>query len=384
MESPFALATSLNDFRNVLEAGFDPNEASPGDGTTAVFHLWNIEADIDYAAVLKLLVEYGADLDHVDISGNTALFRSESDALSVSLVKAGASIFTKGIENFQTKSVLVSSAKKGHVNTVIHLVEQMGVCVDTYLGRGTVLHHLLYNHVLIDEGMIVDGLVTLVKYTDAVDARDFLGRTPLYLVYESAKCADVLLSGGADPNVKVPRGWWYHRHVFDTFTSGELNAAFADGPLMQGSWERAIHGVHYRCPEVIRLLLERGADVDSVDSDGNTALHRLFSEGPLTRHAFEVFNVLFLNGASCTMRNAEGETVADMPLSRHPLVVRKIRDRAREENWSRRRGLFLALSKCTGVASDEEWETECGVIRLLAHRGYMASQGFMRNVVEYM
>lgn len=386
MESPFANATSLNDYRDLLEAGYDPNKASPGDGTTAIFHLWDFGTDVEYTALLNLFLQYGADLNHIDTSGNTALFRSESDALSLSLLEAGASVSAgRGPDNFSTRSVIVSSVKKGHVNTLKYLVETMGVSVDVYLGKGTALHHVLYNPLMLEEGDVVKGLASLVNYAEEVNARDFLGRTPLYLVYEDVECAAILLDGGADATLKIPRGWWFHRHVFDAFAYGEPSAEFIDGSILEGrSWERAIHGVHYRCPEVTQLLLERGADIDSVDSDGNTALQRLLSDGALTRHALEVFSVLFSFGASCTVRNVEGTTVADLPLCRHPLLAPRIRDRVRDENWRRRRFFFLVLARCRCVSNASEWAAEGGVLKILANRGYEASQDFMTNIVEYI
>lgn len=385
MASPFSVATSLGDYRALLEAGFDPNKASPGDGTTAVFHLWDDGIHVDYTSIVQLFLRYGADLDHVDASGNTALLRSESDALSLALVKAGASISHSRPDNYHTSSIVVSSAKKGHVHTVKYIVESMGVSVDAYLGRGTALHHILYSHVLLEGGGIVEGLTSVVNYAGEVDARDFMGKTPLSLVYDSVECASVLLDGGADPNLKIPRGVWFHRHVFDALVHEKYSAVFLDGPELQGkSWERAIHSVHYRSPEVTRLLLERGARVDSVDSDGNSALLRLLSTGALTRHALEVFNVLFLFGASCTLRNNEGKAATDTPLQTHPLLAPRIVERARNEHWSRKRVFFLVLKKCCSVSSDSEWEAECGIIKVLAKRGYVASEGFMRNIVEYI
>lgn len=131
-----------------------------------------------------------------------------------------------------------------------------------------------------------------------------------------------------------------------------------------------------------KLLLERGAGVDSVDSDGNTALQRLLSDGALTRHALDVFNILFSFEASCTIRNIEGKTVSDLPLSRHPLLAQRIQDRVRYENWCRRRNFFLVLARCRG--SDSGSGTDGGVFQMLACKGYEASQDFMPNIVEYI
>lgn len=96
----------------------------------------------------------------------------------------------------------------------------MGVSVDAYLGRGTALHHVMYSSLLLEEGGVVEGLASLVSYAGEVNARDFMGRTPLYLVYESVKCAGLLLDNGADLLLKIPRGWWFHREEFDSFVSG--------------------------------------------------------------------------------------------------------------------------------------------------------------------
>lgn len=390
MSSPFSRATSLHDYRDLLEAGFDPNSASSEDGTTAIFHLWHREADVDYTAILNLFLEHGANLNHTDFGGNTALFRSESDSLSLSLVKAGASMITPRPNDFQTRSVVVSSARKGHVNSVKYMIETGAVSVDAYLGRGTALHHMLYSFLhLLEESGFVEGLESLVRYANDVDARDFLGKTPLYLVYDSEKCARVLLNAGADPECKIPRGWWFHRSAFDDLLSGEISTDCVDSTLMQGrSWETAIHGVETRSPEVLRLLLENGAGVNTVDSDGNTALLRLLSHRVLTHHLLMVFNILFSFGASCTIRNTYGEKAADMPLPKHyPGIAERVENREREENWFRRRPFFLVLVKCASASGDSgvvAEDTECGILKLLATGGHVASEGFMRVIVEFI
>lgn len=111
------------------------------------------------------------------------------------------------------------------------------------------------------------------------------------------------------------------------------------------------------------MLLERGAGVDSIDGDGNSALLRLLSHGGVTLHVLKVLRVLFSFGASCTLRNNEGKTAVDMPLYKDQLLARRIDETVREENWCRRRGIFLVLARHT-VTSDNHWETERGASRI--------------------
>ena len=386
MASPFATATSLREYRRILDNGFDPNEASVENGTTAIFHLWRDEEHVDYPQVVQLLVQHGADLDHVDDTGNTALLRSESDALSLALIQAGASISELRPSNFETSSAIVAAAKKGHINTIKHLVENMGVSVDTYHGRGTTIHHVLYSSSLVlEECGAAEGLTSIVRYTADVDQRDFMGRTPLFLVYESVRCAEILLNGGADPNRKIPRGFWFHREIFDEYVAGECGEGFIDAAMQNGkSWESLIHSVHTRSPEVTRLMLERGAYVDSVDSDGNSALLRLLSYGSVSGHTFEVLNILLEYGASCTLRNKDGKAAADMPLYQHESVRWLIDQKAMEQKWLRKREFFLVIARYKCAHRDSSWKEEGGVLKMLASKGYSASQDFIRNIVEYL
>lgn len=383
MESPFATATSLEDYRRLFTEGFDPNQASGGDGKTAVFHLWHEGFGKEhYADALQLLLEHGADLDHLDMSGFSALDRSASDALSLLLIKAGASVAHHVSDNFDTSSIVVSSATKGHIRTLRHLVEKKGIDVDMYLGRGTAMHHMLYDHLLQDEAFFSRGLVAMAAYSNGINLRDFVGKTPLALVYENASCVRTLLDSGADVDAKIPMGWWFHRSVFDSYVVSKREVEFTDDRM----WEKVIHSVHCRSSDVIQALLEGGAGIDCVDSEGNTPLLRLISHGSLTRHDLDVFNILFEYGASCTIRNREGNTIiADMPLARHPLLSSRIESQVAEENWSRRRWFFLVMRRChQGGGGGGDLGGCAGLFSMLANSGYGSSQGFARAVVEYI
>lgn len=184
-----------------------------------------------------MLLDHGADLNRVDLCGQTALQKSESGAFSVAMLEVGASVrSTRRPDNFSTDSVLVSSCRKGHVAATEYLIERLGVSCSAFLGRGTALHHLLYVCVLLGEegdfAAAEKGLETIVRHTACLDQRDFLGRTPLYLVYESSNMAQILLDGGADLTAKIPQGWWFHREFFDAMVGGKITTN--DSEFMNG------------------------------------------------------------------------------------------------------------------------------------------------------
>lgn len=380
--APFSTVSSIQDVDRLLSAGFDPNQENEH-GKTAVFYCESVYASFgvpEFRRLISLLVAYGCDLDHRDRSGATALLLSESDEFSLAMLQAGASVCVSEARLSSTKSCLVSSAKKGHLQSISFMVRDLGVNVDQYLGTGTALHHCVRDHLLLEEGGdVIEGMRALVGHSLCIDAPDFLGKTALSLVSDSVGCATMLLDNGADPNAKIPQGIWFHRQWFDSFVSGDLCSNDMNMLLRGKLWETPIHGVHHRSPEVIQLLLERGAGVDSFDSDGNTALMRLLGDGvgAMSRNILEVFNILFSFDASCTTLNHGGESVRDMPLAQHPQVSGRLQKRARDENWVRRRPFFLVVDRCKSSGNET-------VIGRLAAGGFVPSEGFMRDIVMFI
>lgn len=383
--------SSIEDLDRLLSDGFDPNQES-SDGKTAVFFCERIAASFDVLAYRRLIVlfkKHGACLNHCDFDGSTALLLSECDLFSLAMLQEGASICAGDPRLWFPKSCLISSAKKGHTQSIEYILKEVGDSVDRYVGRGTALHHCMYEPLLIegDGSGIEAGMRALVENSLCLDAPDFLGRTPLSLVSDSVGCAAILLDKGANPNAKIPQGVWFHRRFFNGFVSGLFGIddmdRVADGKL----WETPIHGVHRCSPELIRLLLARGACVDSFDSDGNTALMRLLEdeEKIMSPRMLEVFNILLSFGASCTTLNNGGESVRDLPLAKNPHVSDRIEKRVRDENWVRRMPFFLVLNKYK--SSEEDGcgvETECGVIKRLAAAKFVPSEGFLRDIVMFI
>lgn len=377
----FLQASSFDDVKRLLRAGCDVNAIISFSGKTLLFELSLFEPKdgsdpaLFYENALDFLLSHGVDLDFPDVFGRTALLCSDSDHFSEAVMKAGASLYDSFFLrscNHQTHSALVSSAMKGHVRAMRYLIDVVGIDCDAFSGRGTALHHMLSQTPLEEWGSIT-GLHALIDHGASVDKRDFRGRTPLSLVYDNCEFASVLLDAGADVDANVP----LTGHLWD------FGYMVDDATIERKPHETCLHEVRRRSPEVLALLLERGACVDALNSDGNTPLMCLLSELVLTQHLLRVFNILIDFGASCTKRNKGGRTAKNFPLSKHPLLVERISEQVREDGWRRRLPFFLVLSK--GVCDTCEAKGgKLGVVGRMVTAGYRASEGFCRSIVEYI
>lgn len=104
-------------------------------------------------------------------------------------------------------------------------------------------------------------------------------------------------------------------------------------------------------PNVFRLLLEHGADIDATETDcGTTALHWAAFNGNA-----EVLEVLLERGASTTIRCCRGETAFQWALNWNGLAV----------EWLQRKGLIPLLrgqywNQRQWQGSREYWRLVCG------------------------
>ena len=153
----------------------------------------------------------------------------------------------------------------------------------------------------------------IINYPQDVNADGGYYRRPLIaaLAGEHFRTADSLRLGGADPHVhgkyeSIPLHYAAYYEKFEAVQKlieydANIDARDEDGwtPL---SW--ASRGPYFKDGSVIRLLLERGADVNSrADDDGFTPLHRASSYGSL-----EVVRLLLEHGADVEAVNRDGKT----------------------------------------------------------------------------
>ncbi len=124
----------------------------------------------------------------------------------------------------------------------------------------------------------------IAKYPQIVNAKDKYGFTALHniMTEEQFEILELLLVEGADPNVKNDEGI---------------------ASLHLAAWVKNAD-----------LLLKAGANINTVDLQGNTPLHILAGDG---EERAEVIKFLISKGANKELKNKKGETAFEIAQLRH-------------------------------------------------------------------
>ena len=107
----------------------------------------------------------------------------------------------------------------------------------------------------------------------------------------------LLLDGGADPSITLADG----TTVLMLAAGQGLGAPRGDGPRIRVPTEAG-------AVEAVRLLLDRGVDINATSTNGNTALHAAVNRGD------SVVKLLAERGADLTAKNKAGQTPLDIAL----------------------------------------------------------------------
>ncbi|KAH3269678.1 hypothetical protein KXW55_003589 [Aspergillus fumigatus] len=250
--------------KNCFNKSVDKKDAR---GRTALY--W--ASSKGHEAVVRLLIERGANVRVKDKLGLTALYQASSsghEAVVKLLLDHGADVNARSASKGWT--ALFEAASNGH-EAVVQLLLDCGADVNmkdedgwTPLCQAASRGH-----------EAVAGL--LVSHGADINARDGNGRTALYRAasdgYEAVVCP--LLDHGADINA---RGKYKGRTaLFEAASNGH--------------------------EAVVHLLLVRGADVNMKDEDGRTPLYQAASRGHEA-----VAGLLVGHGADINARDNDGQT----------------------------------------------------------------------------
>ena len=272
--TPFHLALQRRDnevARLLLEHGANVH-ALDGNHSTPL----HFASESGNAETAHLLLQHGADVHALDNSHSTPLHsisqHSDAGAAHV-LLDHGA----------------IVDARNNEGSTPLHVALQCGNTKAAYLllEHGAGVHALDNNHStplhFISQRGIAGAAHVLLEHGAIVDARNNEGSTPLHVASQcgNAEVARLLLERGADI---------YVRNKTDQ-TPQHLLLAMCSNKKPDDD------------VDTIRFLVEPDADVDAVDDNHSTPLHRASYHGNL-----KLAQLLLERGANINTRNKVGQT----------------------------------------------------------------------------
>ncbi len=247
-----------------------------------------LAASEDHPRIVRRLIDAGAEVDHVNAQGWTALIEAADEgsyASALVLLEAGADPNLKGDNN--SRSALAMAASEGHTNLFALLI-QNGADVFSVQGGTHPLHAAAEEGKLLAVRQLLE-LDADVNITDEYqrtplsyaaeegkgnvvqlllengakpDIADRNGRTPLSYAAEEGKdeVVAMLLKVKADPNSKAENGWSPLDFAADElWDGGDTEGAYT----LSEDRENALEQVIYR-------LVAAGATSESVELDGET------------------------------------------------------------------------------------------------------------------
>jgi ankyrin repeat protein len=343
--------------RLLLDRGADV-KAKDKNGETALHSaaLWE-----GNEAIVRLLVERGADVNAKDKNGKTALhsaaFWEGNEAIVRLLVERGTDVNAKDKNG---KTVLHSWVSWEGNEAIVRLLVERGADVKAKDNDGeTVLHSAAERG---DEAIVR----LLVERGADVKAKDKNGKTVLHSAASwrgNEAVIRLLMERGADVKAKDKNG----KTVLHSAASWKRNEAIvrllvergADVKAKDNDGKTVLHSAAEGGNEAkVRLLVERGVDVKAKDNDGKTVLHSAAEGGNEA-----IVRLLVERGVDVKAKDNDGKTVLHSAAEGgNEAIVRLLVERGVDAKAKDKNGK-------TVLHSAASWRGNVAVIRLLVERG---------------
>jgi len=332
--------------RLLLERGARVDARDNDDSTPLHFALRGKNVE-----VARLLLEHGASINVWNKEGQTPqhlLLAMGDERLDIDIIRffleRGADV--DAVDNYHW-TLLHKASYKGNVK-VAQLLLERGANINARNKEGhTPLHRVLVSLVYGAGAYYFDTIQLLFEHGANVDALDDAQSAPLHVAskYGSTKATRLLLEYGADVhaldgnhstslhlasrigNAEVARLLLEHGAVVDARDNKDSTPLHVASQRGNAEVARLLleHGANINARnkedqtpqhlllamwigrrldiDSIRFFIERGADVDVVDKNHSTLLHRASYNGNV-----KVAQLLLEHGANVNMRNEEGHT----------------------------------------------------------------------------
>lgn len=317
----------------LLESGAEPN-ARDCEGHTAIFKA----SSWGRLAIVKLLIESGAQIAPNAKGSNlkpALIVASGNGHVEVVrlLLERGASIETRDEDG---RTPLMATSIRGRVTLASFLIEQ-GANVNAQDSDGkSPLHSIMESSLFwVPDRLRVSFTKLLLRNGATIDARDLSGQTPLLTScrYGQKAAQRLLIEQGANINARdkdgnTPLFWACHcNHLGEPL--GEPLLLIEKGADVNAKTEQSKTPLHKVCGSydlqstraLVRVLIDNGADIHARDSECSTPLHLA-----VISRSHRMVKLLVERGANVNDRNSKGDTPESLAKEKglqadHPLML---------------------------------------------------------------
>lgn len=263
-----------------LETSIDPN-LQDEDGKTAL-HL-AIEKG-DHLEVVKLLIEKGANVNSKTLY--KALESPKSFEIVKLLIKRGMNLDFDNKKNYTMDFVLQMAGMRGWLEVIKLLVEK-GVNINYCAKKSALQWASCQGHLEIVKFLVEKGANVNLKHPEH-------GNIALHYASRSGhlEIVKLLVEKEASVNTQNKYGRTALHHASECTES-----------LFEGHESNPEHKEIEDYLEIVKLLVEKGANINIQDEHGRTALHIASVNGRL-----EMVKLLVEKGADIKVKNNKGET----------------------------------------------------------------------------